>query len=294
MRIVFIGTVDLSERIIKAIIRARADIVGVVTMRSSPFNSDFCDLSSAAKEAGIPYKYISDINSAESVEWIRARKPDIIFCIGFSQILKKQILGIPPKGVIGYHPALLPANRGRHPVVWALALGLKKTGSTFFFMDGGADSGDIVSQKDVRISIKDDAGTLYGKITRIACGQVLELLPMLEGGSYKRRPQMRKMASYWRKRTVKDGEIDFRMSAVSVYDLVRALARPYAGAHVMYGGRPVKIWRTGVVRMGKANDEPGKVVDSRGSSITVKCGIGSIRLLEHEFDTLPKKGEYIQ
>ena len=50
-------------------------------------------------------------------------------------------------GILGYHPSLLPFNRGRHPIIWALALGLKETGSTFFFMDENADTGDIVSQK---------------------------------------------------------------------------------------------------------------------------------------------------
>jgi len=41
-------------------------------------------------------------------------------------------LGIAPLGVVGFHPAALPANRGRHPLIWALFLGLKKTASTFF------------------------------------------------------------------------------------------------------------------------------------------------------------------
>ena len=34
---------------------------------------------------------------------------------------------MPALGVIGYHPAELPKNRGRHPLIWALVLGLKKT-----------------------------------------------------------------------------------------------------------------------------------------------------------------------
>ena len=30
-------------------------------------------------------------------------------------------------GVVGFHPALLPNNRGRHPLIWAKALGLDKS-----------------------------------------------------------------------------------------------------------------------------------------------------------------------
>ena len=59
-------------------------------------------------------------------------RPDIIFCFGWSRLIKEELLKIPKKGVVGYHPAMLPKNRGRHPLIWALALGIKTTGSTFF------------------------------------------------------------------------------------------------------------------------------------------------------------------
>jgi len=63
------------------------------------------------------------------------------------QINPKESLDLPHLGVIDFHPAALPANRGRHPIIWALVLGLQETASTFFFMDEGADSGDIISQE---------------------------------------------------------------------------------------------------------------------------------------------------
>jgi methionyl-tRNA formyltransferase len=63
------------------------------------------------------------------------------FCLGWSNLLKAEILKAAPLGVIGFHPAALPANRGRHPLIWALGLGLDETATTFFFMDKGADRG---------------------------------------------------------------------------------------------------------------------------------------------------------
>ena len=67
-------------------------------------------------------------------------------------------MAIPPRGVIGYHPAALPANRGRHPIIWALVLGLSEIASTFFRMDTGADTGPIIDQEPVPIDDDDDAG----------------------------------------------------------------------------------------------------------------------------------------
>jgi methionyl-tRNA formyltransferase len=81
------------------------------------------------------------------------------------------LLALPPMGVVGCHPAALSANRGRHPRIWALALSLKLTVPTFFIMEEGADSGDIVSPAGVDIAADDDAGSLYLKIVATVCGQ---------------------------------------------------------------------------------------------------------------------------
>ena len=82
-------------------------------------------------------RYVDDVNSKDNYNWIKSLNPDIIFCFGWSNLLKKDILTLAPMGVLGFHPSKLPQNRGRHPLIWALALGLKKSASTFFFMDEG-------------------------------------------------------------------------------------------------------------------------------------------------------------
>ena len=89
------------------------------------------------------------------------------------KFIKKNILNLTPMGVLGFHPTKLPQNRGRHPLIWALALGLKKV-PQHFFMDEGADSGDILSQKDFDISHNDDAKTLYDKVVEIALEQIAQ------------------------------------------------------------------------------------------------------------------------
>ena len=92
--------------------------------------------------------------------------------MGLSKLINRELLEIPKLGVVGYHPTLLPKNRGRHPLIWALVLGLTQTGSTFFFMDEGADSGPIISQEKVKITKKDTANTLYKKIEITASKQL--------------------------------------------------------------------------------------------------------------------------
>lgn len=108
--------------------------------------------------------------------------PDIGFCFSWSQLIKKEIINLFPKGIVGFHPALLPQNRGRHPLIWALALDLSETASTFFLINEGADEGDIISQRLISISYEDDAKTLYDKVLDAAIEQQSELVESLEDG----------------------------------------------------------------------------------------------------------------
>ncbi len=122
---------------------------------------------------------------------IADRRPDVVFCFGWSRLLRLPLLRVAPLGVVGFHPADLPANRGRHPLIWALALGLRQTAATFFFMDESADSGDILIQRRFPIESTDDAGTLYEKMTRCALEQINEFVPRLAAGSFLPHPTER-------------------------------------------------------------------------------------------------------
>ena len=293
MRILFIGTVEFSYKALKKLIELNAEIVGVCTKNKSDFNSDFADLTPLCKQADVPIKYLDDVNSSENIEWVRGLSPDIIFCFGWSNLIKKDLLGLPKMGVVGYHPALLPKNRGRHPLIWALALGLNISGSTFFFMTEGADDGDILSQEKVEILYEDDAKSLYDKVSNIALRQIETFLPKLQNNSFEIIKQKNDLANVWRKRGKVDGRIDFRMTSRAIYNLVRALTKPYVGAHVEYNGQDISIWKVEEVEFDQNNIEFGKVLENDGKSIVVKTYDKAIKIIDHGFKELPKVGEYL-
>lgn len=282
MRIVFIGAVEFSLRALERLLAINAEIVGVCTLQESKFNADHIDLSDVSEAHGIPWLYAEDINSEEALGWIQDRSPDVIFCFGWSRLLKQDLLRLAPLGVVGFHPAALPANRGRHPLIWALVLGLEKTASTFFFMDAEADSGDILSWREIIIDDEDDARSLYNKVINFALDQIEEFVPQLAAGTFQSHKQDQRLANTWRKRGIADGKIDWRMSAHSIHNLVRGLAKPYVGAHFILDGQEIKVWKTAVVRDAPRNIEPGKVLMQMGSRPVVKCGEDAICLLVTE------------
>ena len=293
MKIMFIGTVEFSYKALKKLIELNAEIVGVCTKKKSDFNSDFKDLTPLCKKVDIPFKYVDDINSNENIDWIRSLSPDIIFCFGWSNLIKKDLLNLPKMGVVGYHPALLPKNRGRHPIIWALVLGLNDSGSTFFFMTEGADDGDILSQEKVKILYEDNAKSLYDKVSNVALRQIEDFLPKLQNNSFKTIKQNNDLANVWRKRGKVDGKIDFRMTSRAIYNLVRSLTKPYIGAHVEYNGQDISIWRVEEVEFDQNNIEFGKVLENDGKSIVVKTYDKAIKIIDHGFKELPKVGEYL-
>jgi methionyl-tRNA formyltransferase len=284
MRIVFVGAVDFSRHCLQEVLRNGGQVVGVVTLdrRFASFNADYADLSDVAKIHKIPIYKIERISDPQTVGLIRSLKPDVLFVFGWSQLIPKEILEIPLKGCIGTHPALLPRNRGRHPLIWALVEGLKESGMTFFYLDEGADSGDILWQKAFPITLEDDAGTLYQKIKELASEAIPVFLRQLENGTAPRTPQNHSRATYWRKRGEKDGEIRWDASSMEIYNLIRALTHPYVGAHTYWGDHKVIVWKGRLEGALEEASAPGKVLARTPDGLRVRTGDGYVTLLDFE------------
>jgi methionyl-tRNA formyltransferase len=295
LRIALIGCVHFSETMLRSLLSSPdVAVQGVVTRRQSAINADFVDLTPLAAQHHVPVFHAEGNAQDAMAAWLRGLELDAIFCLGWSYLLKPELLSLAPQGVVGYHPALLPRNRGRHPIIWALALGLPETGSTFFRMDAGADSGPILSQRRLAIAPDDDAAALYARLEAVAQQQIGELAQGLRQGTVKVVPQEAAKATAWRKRGRQDGRIDWRMTAPAIYNLVRALARPYPGAHCDTPGGEVKIWRCRLGPESAADIEPGFVLSVSGRDLHVQCGLGSSLIVEqHEFSVLPQPGDYL-
>ena len=160
-------------------------------------------------------------------------------------------------------------------------------------MNLAADSGDILSQKEIFIDQEDDARILYDKVTRSALIQITEILPQLASGLFQRSIQNNSLSNVWRKRSREDGRIDWRMSAQSIHNLVRGLSPPYVGAHFLLEGKEVKVWKTALILDVPENIEPGKVIYQSSGSTVIKCGMGAISLLVTEPELTEVLGSYL-
>ena len=126
--------------------------------------SGFVDLEPLARAHGIAVRRCADLNSAESVRHVRDLRPDLMVVTGWTRLLSAELLGVPPRGVVGFHASLLPRYRGRAPVNWAILRGEATTGNTMMYLDAGTDTGDIIDQQTVPIAPDDTCATVYARV----------------------------------------------------------------------------------------------------------------------------------
>jgi phosphoribosylglycinamide formyltransferase 1 len=101
---------------------------------------------------------------AAMTEAVAAFEPDLVVSAGFMKLAGTAFLDRFPDQFLNTHPSLLPSFPGQFAPRDALAHGVKITGCTLFFVDGGVDAGPIIAQATVPVLDDDDVETLHERI----------------------------------------------------------------------------------------------------------------------------------
>lgn len=294
IKVIFFGCIDLSYTALMSLTRIKhVEVVGVVTKKTSPINSDFFPLETFCKKKKLDTFFFEPNKSKQLFDWVKEKRSEVILCIGWSHVINSSILSLPIFYSIGYHPSDLPKNRGRHPLIWSLVLGLTKTASTFFELNKNVDSGDIINKTHINIAKSDTINSLKKKLEKKIVKQIQEIFFDILKGKLKRKKQNNLLANKLRKRYFSDGVIDWRMNAEPISNLVRALVKPFPGASIYYNGNEFKVWMVEISNFSPQNTEPGKVLSVINKNIHVKCSDKSIIITKHNLKKMPKKGEYL-
>jgi methionyl-tRNA formyltransferase len=284
MRTVWVSFDTIGRDCLEATADVGAEVVGVVTFPGpiDPNRSGQCSLDDVASRLGAELVETGDVNSEETLAAVRALEPELIFVVGWSQLVREPFIALARGGVFGMHPTLLPRHRGRAAIPWAILSGLARTGVTLFeITDPTADSGAIVGQTVVDIAADETATTLFEKLTVAHVMLIREVVPQILSHSAQRILQDPLRASSWPRRTPADGIIDWETRAPYLYDWVRAQTRPYPGAFTFLGDQKVVVWRARPVEL-EAPAAAGTVVASGPDGHVVACGEGGLLLEDVE------------
>lgn len=290
--IVFVGVHMEARAPFTYLVDSGYNVLGLVTLKPESMAqvSGAIDLTVVAEQAQIPVLRVRNINEPEALAWMRQKAPDLVLVVGWTQLLKDDLLRVSKLACLGFHASLLPKSRGRAPVNWALINGETMTGNTMIILEPEADSGDIVAQRMIAITDEDDCKTIYEKVGHTEVEMLDEVLPMIQRGILPRRKQDDSQATVMPRRRPEDGLINWNRTTREIYNWVRALTDPYPGAFSVLNGQRIWIWlaRADGSSISHLSSRPGEViVDSQGWP-WVSTADGWIRLVSVQREGGPK------
>ena len=206
------------------------NLVGVITYPNG---------SKGARHIGFENdEYIIKSGKIEGYEhFIKDAEPDLIIVAGWSEIIPDEILAIPSMGVIGFHPAKLPMDRGRSVLAWQIEDGYKETALTMFKYTNYPDGGDLIGQDIIKIEQNDYINDVLDKVDKATENLIRAYFPLIRQGLAKPHKQDLSEGSFRRLRGGSDSIINWDSNSLAIYNKVRAISHPYPGATTVLDGK---------------------------------------------------------
>jgi len=259
---VFMGTPQFAVTILESLLRSSCQVLAVYTQPDKPAGRGrpvvFSPVKKLALERQIPVMQPETFKSSEVMEKLAIFQPELIVVAAFGSILPQGVLSLAKFACLNVHPSLLPRHRGPSPVANTILCGDELTGVTIMLMDAGLDTGPILAQKKVGISFMDTTGSLSSRLADVGAELLLETLPKWLEGELKPHAQDESQATYSKLITSKDAEIDWHLSALELWRMVRAY-NPWPSCYTWCHGKRLKIHKA--IPLGDVGDgEIGEVV----------------------------------
>lgn len=245
MKFVFFGTRELGAFVLEHLLKAGYTPSLVVTGpdRRAGRKQEFLSspVKRMAKEHNLPLTQPE--KSAELLSRPELKTAELFVLAAYGNILSKELVEMPPKGVLNVHPSLLPKYRGPSPERGALLNGDAKTGVTVMLMDEQVDHGPILAQEEFVIPKDITHEELHVKLGEIGGELLVKTIPAWIQGKIVSTKQDHSKATYTKKLSREDGEIDWSQPPEYIERQVRAFTR-WPGAFTFWKGKRVKILKT--------------------------------------------------
>lgn len=323
LRIAFMGTPEFAVASLDALVKARCNIVGVITAPDKPAGRGMQLQQSAVKkyavENNLHVLQPEKLKSPEFLAELKSLNADLQIVVAF-RMLPEVVWNMPPLGSVNLHGSLLPQYRGAAPINWAVINGEKETGVTTFKLKHEIDTGDILMQKSFPIGENDTAGDVHDTMKEIGANLLVETVKGLAAGTLKEQPQASIVNG---ESSIVNGEssiqeepnnggshssltthhppkhapkiftetckIDFNKTVEEVHNLVRGLS-PFPGAFTFLNGKMLKIYKSEKLPgwdaesgLNPTAEEPQFITDNK-TYLKIACADGFILVKELQLE----------
>lgn len=108
---------------------------------------------------------VADHNSKEALQFYNKIKPELGIILG-SRILSQEVINNFNKGIINFHPGLLPENRGLDNLKWAIYRNIPQ-GVTTHIIDKNIDVGEMIFKDILEINEDDTIFDVDSKLLNL-------------------------------------------------------------------------------------------------------------------------------
>jgi len=278
LRIVFMGTPDFAVASLEALVKAKCNIVGVITAPDKPAGRGMKLTESAVKKyaarKGLRILQPEKLKNPDFLDSLRSLNADLQIVVAF-RMLPESVWNMPPLGTVNLHGSLLPQYRGAAPINWAVINGEKETGVTTFKLKHEIDTGNILMQESFPIDQNETAGEVHDKMKEIGARVLVETVKGIADATLEEVPQSAvgsqqpaigtseasenpatqlspdshretidpSQLKHAPKITTDTCRINWTRSIHEIHNLIRGLS-PYPAAYTELGDKTLKIFRS--------------------------------------------------
>lgn len=276
MRIIFAGTPEFAAHHLQVLLGdSRHTVVAVYTQPDRPAGRGKRPAPSAVKQLAaahdLPLYQPDSLNNPEQQQQLAALDADLMVVVAYGLLLPQAVLDIPRLGCINVHASLLPAWRGAAPIQRAIEAGDTESGVTIMQMEAGLDTGPALLVRSTPIDPSETAADLFGRLQTLGGSALLGAIDALEAGTAEPQVQNHALASYAKKLSKAEAEIDWRRPAVEVMRKIHAF-NPNPGAFTTRAGERIKLWGAALpASTDPLNAAPGTILAAPSGELWVAC-----------------------
>lgn len=279
LKLVFMGTPDISAKVFESMILDGYKFVGLVAQPDRPVGRkgqlEKVPTKVVAEKYGIPV--FQPIRIRKEYDFIKELNPDLIITLAYGQIVPQGLLDIPKYGCLNLHGSLLPKYRGAAPIQYALINGEKVTGMTLMKMVAAMDAGTMYAKKEVIIEDEDNSTSLFNKMAEAAKELILTALPKYIDGELPGEEQDESQVAFCPTIKPEQERLDLSLDIHDVLGWIRGLS-DHPGAYFLLEDKKLKVFKAKIVNGNSGNI--GEIVRADKGGLIVQLKGGQLSLLE--------------